>query len=222
MDWKHPIAVISPDAAFAFGLRVHLEAEGYAPDIFPDPTFCASARLAVVDVPRVGPDILGQIGRLRAQNRDAGILVITPQNTRSDHARLYAAGANAVLLKPFDTAEFTARIRALHQRQAAEAEADAIMVGRASVLPGARIIRIGVAEEAIAPKAFDLLIELIRNAGHAISREHLLRSVWGYQGFIDTRTVDQHIVKIRRVIEPDPLHPSHIMTVRKFGYRLRF
>jgi|GEM_PF-676393 len=222
MVHNRPIAVISADSTVAFGVRVHLEAEGYAPDIFPDPAYCASARLAVVDVPRVCPDMLAQITRLRVQNESAGILVITPQNTPSDHSRLYAAGANTIILKPFDSHELINRVNELHQRVFSFYSAEELVIGKARVVPGSRLIRIGQAEETIAPKAFDLLLELVRNPGQALSRKQLLFSVWGYQAAIDTRTVDQHIVKVRRVIEPDPLHPSHILTVRKYGYRLRF
>jgi DNA-binding response OmpR family regulator len=70
------------------------------------------------------------------------------------------------------------------------------------------------------PKEFDLLVALIDSDGAVVSRTQLLAEVWRYQPEVVTRTVDAHIVELRRKLEDDPGRPRHILTVRKVGYRL--
>jgi DNA-binding response OmpR family regulator len=74
---------------------------------------------------------------------------------------------------------------------------------------------------ALRPKEFDLLEALARRAGRVASRQELLQSVWGYDADVQTRTVDTHIVELRRKLEDDAAEPRHIITVRKVGYLLR-
>ena len=71
----------------------------------------------------------------------------------------------------------------------------------------------------LSPKAFELLLALIDRRGSAITRQALLTEVWGYGGFVLSRTVDSHIAELRRKIEVDPAHPKHVLTVWKIGYR---
>ena len=84
---------------------------------------------------------------------------------------------------------------------------------RRSVLEGGAVV-------SIAPRELDLLIALLRADGDARSRETLLRDVWGHRARVATRTVDTHIGELRRKLEDGPGRPRHILTVRKFGYRL--
>jgi DNA-binding response OmpR family regulator len=70
------------------------------------------------------------------------------------------------------------------------------------------------------PKEFELLMALIRRRDEVVSRTELLEEVWGYDTDVVTRTVDTHVVELRRKLEDDPTHPRHIITVRKTGYRL--
>ena len=72
----------------------------------------------------------------------------------------------------------------------------------------------------LTPKEFDLLVALLRAKGALVSREDLLRRVWGYRSAAMTRTLDTHIAELRRKIESHPASPRHILTVRKMGYRL--
>ena len=72
----------------------------------------------------------------------------------------------------------------------------------------------------LAPKELDLLLALLDSAGAAVSRMTLMNQVWGYQADVLSRTVDSHIAEVRRKLEADPGRPRHIVTVRKFGYRL--
>jgi DNA-binding response OmpR family regulator len=73
---------------------------------------------------------------------------------------------------------------------------------------------------ALRPKEFDLLIALCQRAEEVVTRNELLREVWGYDASVVSRTVDTHILELRRKLERDPANPRHILTVRKTGYRL--
>ena len=72
----------------------------------------------------------------------------------------------------------------------------------------------------LTPKEFDLLMMLLRAGGAVVSREDLLRQVWGYRSRVVTRTLDSHVAELRRKLEDAPASPRHILTVRKIGYRL--
>ena len=73
----------------------------------------------------------------------------------------------------------------------------------------------------LSPKAFELLLALIRREGAVASRAALLREVWGYQAMVLSRTVDSHVAELRRKLEPDPAEPRHVLTVYKAGYRFQ-
>jgi DNA-binding response OmpR family regulator len=72
---------------------------------------------------------------------------------------------------------------------------------------------------ALTPKAYELLVALVRRGGAVITRNELLKEVWGYSAFVTTRTVDSHVAELRRKIEADPANPRHVKTVWKVGYR---
>jgi DNA-binding response OmpR family regulator len=74
----------------------------------------------------------------------------------------------------------------------------------------------------LTPKAYELLLALVRREGRVASRAELLREVWGYGNFVLSRTVDSHIAELRRKLEHDPANPRHIVTVWKVGYRFQF
>jgi DNA-binding response OmpR family regulator len=83
---------------------------------------------------------------------------------------------------------------------------------------GRRVFKSG-REVALSPRAFDLLTALLDHEGRVMSRQQLLRDVWGYHSAVATRTVDVHVSIIRRAIERDPHNPRHVVTVQKHGYR---
>ena len=85
---------------------------------------------------------------------------------------------------------------------------------RGVVLKGGR-------EVPLRPREYELLLELLRHPDVPLSRRHLLRTVWKYDASVQSRTVDVHIVELRRKLERNPARPRHILTVAKVGYRLR-
>ena len=85
----------------------------------------------------------------------------------------------------------------------------------------ARTVHRSGAPVSLSPKAFELLLALIRREGAVASRAALLREVWGYQAMVLSRTVDSHVAELRRKLEPDPAEPRHVLTVYKAGYRFQ-
>jgi DNA-binding response OmpR family regulator len=91
--------------------------------------------------------------------------------------------------------------------------------GDVMVDPAARTVSRRGDQVQLSPKAFDLLLSLIRREGRVASRMELLREVWGYGPLVLSRTVDSHVAELRRRLESDPANPRHIVTVFKVGYR---
>lgn len=94
--------------------------------------------------------------------------------------------------------------------------------GEVDVSPATRTVTRKGAQVELTPKEFDLLVALLERRGAVISRQELLKEVWGYGNTaVNTRTVDVHLSELRRKLEDDPGNPRYILTVRKAGYRLK-
>ncbi|NWF70703.1 MAG: response regulator transcription factor [Chloroflexi bacterium] len=149
------------------------------------------------------------------------IIMLTARGTEVDKIIGLESGADDYLPKPFGLGEFLARIRALLRRpgvrsamQQDEMESDDLRLN----MTGRRVFK-GEQEIKLSNKEFDLLAELMRNRNAVLSRDLILTKVWGYDYFVDKRTVDVHIRWLREKIEDDPSNPKRIVTVRGVGYR---
>jgi DNA-binding response OmpR family regulator len=174
--------------------------------------------LIVLDVMLPGLDGLSVCRILRAEMATP-IILLTARTGEVDKIVGLESGADDYVTKPFNTGELLARIRAV-MRRAGQA-ANGLALERGSIrlnLERRRAFR-GEKELTLSPKEFDLLAELMRNPGIALSRDLLLDRVWGYDYVGDTRTVDVHIRWLREKIEADPSAPQLIQTVRGVGYR---
>jgi len=117
--------------------------------------------------------------------------------------------------------ELLERVRAILRRSqgAAGTSESRLSFGRVSVETGARIVSVGERPVTLTPKAYDLMLALVRRQGAVASRVELLREVWGTAGDVQTRTVDSHMAELRRKLEENPADPAHFLTVWKVGYR---
>lgn len=184
--------------------------------------------LIVLDVMLPGLDGLHVCQTLRAES-NVPILLLSARGEEVDRVIGLEFGADDYLTKPFAMRELVARVRALIRRsQMASAGAEAPdgtgnrfqPVGdNLEIDHASRLVRRDGVAVAFKPKEFDLLSYLVRHPGVVLSRDALLREVWGYDYPIDTRTVDVHIRWLRSKIERDPGSPRRIETVRGYGYR---
>jgi DNA-binding response OmpR family regulator len=128
-------------------------------------------------------------------------------------------GADDYLTKPFGMRELVARVRALLRRTDTTPEVESLVSGDLMIdLRRRQAFRGGDVLD-LKPKELELLMFLLRNRGRAFTREQLLRDVWGYDFFGDSRTVDVHVRWLRQKIETEPAKPVRLVTVRGTGYR---
>ena len=99
-------------------------------------------------------------------------------------------------------------------------ERPVVRLGDLEIDRDARVVRRHRETVSLSPKEFDLLDALVQRRGAVVGRTELLREVWGYSGFVTSRTVDTHVAQLRRKLEDDPATPSYILTVQKAGYRM--
>jgi DNA-binding response OmpR family regulator len=223
------ILVVDDERTLRETLAESLEEEGYV--VFQ----AADGREAVEAFGRHHPDLilldlmlpeLSGIEVCRIIRAESGvpILMLTAKSAEIDKVVGLELGADDYVTKPFSFRELLARVRALLRRSEAQslaAEPETIELGAVKVdLAGRRLQRDGETLP-VKPKAFDLLVFLLRNAGHVFTRDQLLEHVWGYDYAGETRTVDVHVHWLRAQIEADPAEPVYLETVRGVGYVLR-
>ncbi len=166
-----------------------------------------------------GRDVCRELRR----RSDVPIVMLTARGTEMDRIVGLELGADDYVVKPFSAREVISRIRAVLRRSAprdgAGAEQKAIRVGELELDPAARVARLRGEELDLSRKEFDLLAELMRNAGRVVKREDLMSKVWDVNWFGSTKTLDVHIGWLRRKLGDDPAHPTYIETVRGVGFR---
>ena len=164
-----------------------------------------------------GRDVCRELRR----RSDVPIVMLTARGTEMDKIVGLELGADDYVVKPFSAAEVISRIRAVLRRSAPRdgASAEPIRIGELELDPAARIARLGSDELELSRKEFDLLAELMRHAGHVVTREDLMAKVWDVNWFGSTKTLDVHIGWLRRKLGDDPTDPTFIETVRGVGFR---
>jgi DNA-binding response OmpR family regulator len=149
------------------------------------------------------------------------IIMLTARGTEVDKIVGLESGADDYIVKPFGLGEFLARVRAVIRRIGpvhASVQDELISNDLRLSITGRRLFK-GGKETKLSNKEFDLLAELMRNRSVVLSRDLILTKVWGYDYYVDKRTVDVHIRWLREKIEDDPSDPKRIVTVRGVGYR---
>jgi DNA-binding response OmpR family regulator len=227
---KHSILVVEDDPAILTGLVDLLEGEGY------QVSKAVDGRRALTAYERHRPDLIlldimipEQSGydvcrTIRATDLATPILMLTAKGEEIDKVVGLELGADDYIVKPFGIRELLARVRAALRRSRPSEEPpddSPIAFGCVKVDPKTLTGSRDGKTFAVSPREVHLLREFIRHDGEVLSRNALLNRVWGvtYEG--TTRTLDQHIAKLRRKIEREAATPRHITTVHGAGYRFR-
>ena len=217
------ILVIEDDATIGRALTATLETEGH------DVAWFETATAALQDA-RVRPPalVLLDLGlpdrdgvevcyELRAIAPRARIVMVTARADEVDLVVGLDAGADDYITKPFRLAELLARVRAHLRRVDDDAGLSTRIIGDLKLEGGSRRVWIADREIELRPKEFDLLELLVREAGQAVTREHIMEEVWDEHWFGSTKTLDMHILALRRKLEGSSVT---ITTLRHVGYRL--
>jgi two-component system response regulator MtrA len=179
-------------------------------------------QLIILDLMLPGMDGFDVLRQVRAVAADVPVLILSARGAEQDKVRGFRLDADQYVTKPFSLTELLERVHALLRRSARSTSSSSpnlVAFDGVTLDPAARrVIRDGDPVP-LSPKAFDLLLALVRREGRVASRSELLREVWGYGPLVLSRTVDSHIAELRRKLERDADQPRHIVTVFKAGYR---
>jgi DNA-binding response OmpR family regulator len=218
------ILIVEDEPDMALGLRDNFEFEGYAVSVARDgeeglnQALAEKPDLIILDVmmPRMsGLDVCRQ---LRGRNVDAPIIMLTARGQEMDKVIGLETGADDYVSKPFSLRELLARVRAALRRQSrrsietynfGDIELD---FKRYQASKDGRPLD-------LSPREYEILKYMVERRGETVTREQLLDEVWGYDNYPLTRTIDNHIAKLRHKIEPVPAEPRYIITVHRIGYR---
>lgn len=171
-------------------------------------------------LPKVsGIEVCRQLRRSK-MTREIPIVMLTARSEESDKIRGLDIGADDYITKPYSIKELLARVRAAMRRPSASVISDQLIVGKIVVDLQKHIVAIDGLQVNLGPTEYRLLVTLMQSPERVFSREQLLDQVWGISANVDTRTVDVHVGRLRKVIEVGA-NKNIIRTVRGFGYSLK-
>jgi DNA-binding response OmpR family regulator len=218
------ILVIDDDANLRDTLGVMLEREGFQPALAADgrsgfeQAIELKPNLILVDLsmPRLsGAEVCRQ---LRERGMKTPLIVLSASAAEMDKVQLLEIGADDYMVKPFGIRELLARIRAVLRRTTSE-DSKVLEFGQVEVDLTRRVVRRAGQELKLTRAEYNLLTFFLQNPDRALTRDAILNSVWGYDYFPHTRTVDAHVVRLRQKLEPESVRPRHFLTVHGVGYR---
>ncbi len=221
------VLVVEDEDALATLLQYNLDKEGYEVALAQDgeeALMLVDERLpdlVVLDwmLPKVsGIEVCRRL-RSRSETRNIPIILLTARGEETDRIRGLDTGADDYVVKPFSMSELTARIRAVLRRIRPGLAEDRIRQGDITIDRVAHRVRRGAREVHLGPTEFRLLDYLMQHPGRVFSREQLLDAVWGSDVYVEARTVDVHIGRLRKALNQE-IENDPIRTVRSAGYSL--
>jgi DNA-binding response OmpR family regulator len=218
------IVVIDDDESLRDTIGVLLEQEGFRAVQSADgrsgyeSAIMLKPDLVLVDLRLPGMSGIEICKQLRAAEVKTPIIVLSAMGDEVDKVLLLEIGADDYIVKPFGTRELMARIRALLRRTSTGSN-KVVHFGEAELDPQRRVVKRRGEDLKLTPSEYKLLMYFVQNPDRPLTRDMILNSVFGYDFFPNTRTVDAHIVKLRQKLEPEPNVPRHFVTVHGVGYR---
>jgi DNA-binding response OmpR family regulator len=218
------ILVIDDDESLRDTIGLMLEKEDFRPILAGDgatglqEALATNPALILVDLRMPGLSGIEVCKRVRAAGLRTPIIVLSAVGDEVDKVLLLEIGADDYVVKPFGTRELLARIRAVLRRSTPEAP-QVVSFSDVEVDLERRVVRKRGDEVRLTRAEFNLLAFFLQNPGKPLSRDVLLNSVWGYDSFPNTRTVDAHVVRLRQKLEQQAETPRHFLTLHGVGYR---
>lgn len=222
------VLIVEDETAISTLLEYNLEREGFETALAEDGDMAllmAEERvpdLILLDwmLPKLsGVEVCRRLRR-RESTADVPIIMLSARGEEDDRVTGLDIGADDYLVKPFSIPELFARIRALLRRMQSNVLSDAIVVGDLQIDTKAHRVARGSQDIHLGPTEFRLLEHFMRRPGQVFSREQLLDAVWGHDVYVEVRTVDVHIGRLRKALKI-PERKDPIRTVRSAGYALR-
>ncbi len=221
------ILIVEDEPQMRRGLQENLEFEGYQVDV------AAEGRSGLQKILKTGYDLIildimlpGLSGfdvckKARKAGVKTPVIMLTARGEEIDRVLGLELGADDYVTKPFSLRELLARVKAVLRRtQERQTTRKQVHIGKLQInFDTYDAFRDG-APVPMTHKEFEVLKYLWQHQGETVSRSQLLDDVWGYEDYPTTRTVDNFILKLRKLIEDDPSHPRHILTVHGIGYKL--
>ncbi|MEO8706524.1 MAG: response regulator transcription factor [Kofleriaceae bacterium] len=224
------ILVVEDDPSIRLGLEDTLIAKGYEVDVVgrgidgAEAAISGNYDLVVLDV--MLPDIDGfevcrRIRNSKGATRSLPVIILSARGAELDRVRGLELGADDYVTKPFSLMELLARVASVLRRAKGDTqEPIGLRFGDIEVdLVGQVVLRGGKRVE-LPSRAFAILKVFARRPGEVVSRDVLLDEAWGYEDYPNTRTVDNHLVKLRRALEDEPDKPRWLVTIHGAGYKL--
>ncbi len=220
------ILVIEDDESLRETIGVMLERENFAPTLVADgragykEALRRHADLMLVDLRLPEMSGIDICKSLRTEGVQTPIIVLSAMADEVDKVLMLEIGADDYVVKPFGARELIARIRAV-LRRTSPAQPKTFHFSDVEIDFERRMVTRNGLEVKMTPAEYNLLSFFVQNPGKAVSRDQILNSVWGYDSYPNTRTVDAHVVRLRQKLEPDPANPRYFGTVHGFGYRFQ-
>lgn len=218
------ILVIDDDENLRDTIGLMLEKEGFRAILSGDGKSGLQEALAIkpslilVDLRMPGLGGIEVCKRLRAAGMQTPLIVLSAIGDEVDKVLLLEIGADDYVVKPFGTRELLARIRAVLRRTSPDAH-KILGFSDIEVDLDRRVVSRSGEEVKLTRAEYNLLTFFLQNPDRALTRDMILNSVWGYESFPNTRTVDAHVVRLRQKLEPDQNAPRHFVTLHGVGYR---
>ncbi len=222
-----PILIVEDERALAEGLRFNLQHDGYAVELAGDAEraeellAAGSYALLLLDVMLPGASGFELLRRLRAQGVTLPVILLTARDEDVDVIRGLELGADDYVTKPFSLGQLLARIRAVLRRTAPESGSARVGLAPEVAVDLAACLVHRQGEELPLTRTEVACLELLlETPGKVVARATILDRIWGRGRYPSTRTVDNHIARLRKKLEPEPGAPRILLTVHGIGYKL--
>jgi DNA-binding response OmpR family regulator len=224
-DMPARILVAEDDLKQAELIRRYLDREGHLTVVVHD------GRAAIDEARRRSPDLLVldvmmpkvdglDVCRVLRADGEVPIIMLTARSTEDDLLLGLDLGADDYLTKPYNPRELVARVRTVLRRTRSRSEGEVYRVGELEIDPGRHEVRLADRLVEVTPAEFKILACLAASPGRAFSRQQLLEHAFGFDHYVFDRTIDVHVMNLRKKIEPAPASPAYLKTVYGVGYKL--